>query len=382
MKSMFSLKHAQARCIAAALLSLPSPAYAASLRTMYSFSGGTDGAYPGGYFYGLGEGGAPSGLVNVGGLLYGITSGGGAYGVGTVFKVTKSGVETVLYSFTGGRDGYHPDVLINVGGTLYGSTHGLGEHDGNQGVHATVFSLTTNNVESALTSFGSPINGGADPYILTNAGGTLYGMLYIDTSFFFKLTKVGVEKTYPDSNFESIFFVDNLINVGGKFYGTGGGDENPYGAIFSLTAANVESVVYSFKGGSDGANPTGLINFSGTFYGVTSQGGNYGYGTVFSLTTGGVKSILYNFKGGTDGAYPSSVIDVGGTFYGTTHSGGANGSGTVFKLTADGSETTLSSFGGKNGDDPSNLIDVDGVLYGITYKGGAYGYGTVFKVVP
>ena len=56
------------------------------------------------------------------GNLYGTTNGGGASGRGVVFKIDKSGNETVLYSFTGGADGGNPYVGVILGpeGNLYG----------------------------------------------------------------------------------------------------------------------------------------------------------------------------------------------------------------------------------------------------------------------
>ncbi len=74
-------------------------------------------------------------LVYVGGLLYGTTFAGGVNGAGTVFKITKSGKETPLYSFKGGADGANPFAgLIDVKGTLYGTTSsgvafGINERD-------------------------------------------------------------------------------------------------------------------------------------------------------------------------------------------------------------------------------------------------------------
>ncbi|MGA8325772.1 MAG: hypothetical protein WB757_06785 [Candidatus Cybelea sp.] len=47
----------------------------------------------------------------------------GKRGDGTVFSVTPSGIEAVLYSFSGGSDGKNPESgLIDVNGTLYGTT--------------------------------------------------------------------------------------------------------------------------------------------------------------------------------------------------------------------------------------------------------------------
>jgi uncharacterized repeat protein (TIGR03803 family) len=47
----------------------------------------------------------------------------------------------------------------------------------------------------------------------------------------------------------------------------------------------VETVVYSFGGGSDGVRPrAGLINVGGTLYGTTEGGGASNRGTVFAVT--------------------------------------------------------------------------------------------------
>jgi uncharacterized repeat protein (TIGR03803 family) len=57
------------------------------------------------------------------GALYGTTSLGGANGKGTVFKVSTSGNESVLYSFAGQPDAASPAAsLIHVNGKLYGTT--------------------------------------------------------------------------------------------------------------------------------------------------------------------------------------------------------------------------------------------------------------------
>jgi uncharacterized repeat protein (TIGR03803 family) len=61
------------------------------------------------------------------GNLYGTTYNGGASGAGVVYKITPSGQESVLYSFTGGTDGSNPyaGVIFGDDGYLYGTTlHG------------------------------------------------------------------------------------------------------------------------------------------------------------------------------------------------------------------------------------------------------------------
>src|ERR1043166_3920296 len=89
-------------------------------RVLYSFSGGSDGAYPQGVR--LGAGG-----------LYGVTTSGGPSkycigrgGCGTVFMIAPDGTEKVLYSFTGGSDGAFPNpgMVADEVGDLYGTTSG------------------------------------------------------------------------------------------------------------------------------------------------------------------------------------------------------------------------------------------------------------------
>jgi uncharacterized repeat protein (TIGR03803 family) len=87
---------------------------------------------------------------------------------------------------------------------------------------------------------------------------------------------------------------------------TGGG----CGAVFSLNAKGALKVIYAFEGGADGNEPTSpLLEIGGVFYGVTAKGGTgcagAGCGTVFSVTPDGVETVLYRFPGGSDGANPS-----------------------------------------------------------------------------
>src|SRR5258708_3527483 len=113
--------------------------------------------------------------------------------------------------------------------------------------------------------------------------------------------------------------------------------------------AQTESVLYSFAGKPDGANPRSPLVFNaGNLYGTTYNGGLYGFGTVFELTpngTGGwTEKILYNFcpasPSCTDGENPTFaklLFDSSGNIYGTAFAGGALGNGAVFELSSLGS---------------------------------------------
>jgi uncharacterized repeat protein (TIGR03803 family) len=217
------------------------------------------------------------------GNFYGTSYFGGTSGNGTVFKITPAGAETVLYSFAGGTDGSNPSALIQASdGNFYGTTGAGGTSNA-----GTFFKITPEGVETVLYSFKGGASDGAGPSALIQASD-------------------------------------------GNFYGTtGAGGPFGFGTVFKITPARVETVLYLFGSGDyDGAYPTGLIQASdGNFYGTTSGGGslinryvNIGGGTVFKITPAGVETVLYAFKGGTDGAHPEAALFPGrdGYFYGTT----------------------------------------------------------------
>jgi uncharacterized repeat protein (TIGR03803 family) len=154
-----------------ALIVLAQPLMRAqTYNVLHRFAGGQDGAYP------------MAGLVMDGaGNLYGTTSEGsgcGGAGCGTVFKVTKAGHETVLYSFCTKRncaDGAtpHGSLVLDGKGNLYGTTTVGGKL--NDGI---VFKLETTGTEIVLHSFAGYPYDGAVPQatLIRDAAGTLYGV--------------------------------------------------------------------------------------------------------------------------------------------------------------------------------------------------------------
>jgi len=315
---------------------------AGSETMLYSFQGGDDGMNPWG------------GLTDVNGTLYGTTNSGGVDNLGTVFKMTTAGVKATLYSFTGGLDGTYP---VNIGGltkfgaNLYGTTSGggLGASCGSPGC-GTVFKMSLSGNEKVLFRFGNYADDAVFPLgEFLKFDGELYGTSFNNNNAdaplgaIFKINKQGKESVLHlfGTGTDGADPVGGLINVDGTFYGTTeSGGANEYGTVFSITPAGVEKVLYSFKGGeTDGAGPqTSLIEVDGVLYGTTGNGGSEGVqstGTVFKITLDGQETIIHKFGPveGPDASVPlGNLIKVGGRLYGTTYGGGANGKGTVFEI--------------------------------------------------
>ena len=113
-------------------------------KVLHSFGAGSDGANP------VGD------LIDVNGMLYGTTENGGAYGSGTVFRISSTGIEKVLHSFGHGfSDGANPIAgLINVNGKLYGTTYEGGTYN-----NGTVFRISQTGKEHVMYSFGYAYDG-------------------------------------------------------------------------------------------------------------------------------------------------------------------------------------------------------------------------------
>ena len=346
-----------------------------------------------------------AGLVMDGaGNLYGTTTGGGANDYGTVFKISASGAESVVYSFGNGKiDGSNPDatLILDGAGNLYGSTsfggtYGLG----------TLFKISASGTVSALYAFGSS---GTDDIpnagLIRDSAGNFYGTTYgggtNGNGTVFEISAAGKETVLysfgPSGGSDGQHPYAGLITDGaGNFFGTTyEGGTNNTGTVFKLSASGAESMLYSFgpSGGTNAQFPHALLTMdgAGNFYGTTDTGGRNNTGAVFKVSASGAESVLYSFGtiSGTDPRTPETalIMDGAGNLYGTTLDGGANKTGTVFEITASGAESVLYSFGSTSGTDARNphaglIFDSAGNLYGTTEAGGTHDDGTVFKLSP
>jgi uncharacterized repeat protein (TIGR03803 family) len=365
---------------------------AQTFKVLFNFTGSADGESP----YG-------SLVRDTAGNLYGTTEAGGTSGAGTVFKVNKSGTHTVLYSFKGGSDGANPyvGVIRDAAGNLYGTT----ANGGASGL-GTVFKLTKTGNEKVLYSFA----GGSDgcyPYggLLRDAAGNLYGTTEVcgasGVGTVFKLTNTGKETVLhsfaggsSDGEFPS--FTSLLMDTSGNLYGVAeqGGTDN-LGVVYKLSKSGKLKVLHSFAGGtSDGCDVFGtpVMDAEGNLYGTANACGSAHVGIVWKVSQKSKETVLHTFTAGSsDGAEPIAgvIMDANGNLYGDTYQGGSANLGTVYKLNKTGKVTLLHTFTGPDGDYPySGVIrDSAGNLYGTTIHGGSgqqcqNGCGTVWKLKP
>ena len=260
---------------------------AGTFTILHSFSFGADG-------------GAPYGQLVQGtdGSYYGTTSVAGAGNAGTVFKLTAGGVFSTLYSFTGGADGAAPEggLLLAKDGNFYGTTssgHGL---SGNSG---TVFRITPAGVLTTLYSFSGGADGDAPQAALAQGtdgnfyGTTAYGGAHGDGTVF-QITPAGVLSTLYSftGGADGEFPMASLVQGGdGGLYGTtlAGGTANS-GTVYKLmvvanggSSSSSGGSSSSSSGSSGGGTSSSSSSSSSGGGGSSSGGGSFNWVTLTVL---------------------------------------------------------------------------------------------------
>jgi uncharacterized repeat protein (TIGR03803 family) len=341
------------------------------------------------------------------GNLYGTTFGGGAYGFGTIFKVSTAGTITTLYSFcaqTNCPDGQYPSagLIQATDGNFYGTTAWGGTYFCGSFNCGTVFKITPSGTLTTLHSFNAFDGAEPNSSLVQDKGGNLYGATNSGGpnggGVVFKITMAGALTMLagfcdPSNNCSGGYEPSGLVlATDGDLYGTTyNGGAYGGGLVFKITTGGKMTTIYNFcslPGCADGGDPLGGLYqaANGTFYGTTYDSGTYTLGAVFSITAQGKLTTLHTFNG-TDGAEPDAGViqATDGNFYGTTSHGGANQWGTAFKITPSGSFTLLHSFDQTDGYYPTTPLvqATNGRLYGTTpqdYLNGSYGPGTVYAL--
>ena len=397
---------------------------------LYRFSGQTDGATADGPLF-----------VDRAGNLIGVTSFGGASGAGTIFQLSPPAApggkwtETILYSFTGGADGFapNPGLIEDGAGDLYGTTFdgGLCAY-----VCGAAFRLSPPAQQgeswsySVLHSFSGADGadgGGPSGSLVLDAQGNLYGTTLqgggVTCSNFPGPCGTVFELSPPTA--PAILWTENVLHsfrgipdgefpsgglafdAGGNLYGTttqggidrrctdGEGSILGCGTVFERSPAQgswSESVLYSFKV-TENYGPSGdlALDRRGDLYGTATY-------SVFRVAPPAGdeapwrKQTVYIFTEGIAGTIPDSplILDPKGKLYGTTASSGLDGFSTAFELSPPASggpwrDTTLANFGGGFDTlqpDGGLVAGKFGWLYGVTTNHSLSANGYVFAIIP
>ena len=283
-----------------------------TLRTLYAFAGGDDGAIPFGTL-----------AMEPSGALVGTTSIGGhshigcLQGCGTIFRLVHTAhgpwKEHVLHRFRDAfGEGAEPraGLVSDAAGNFYGTTYYGGD-------------------DSECSGMGC-----GTAFELRNLP---RGRWALDTFHRFEVT----EGAFPRGPV--------TLDGHGNLYGTAmeGGTAND-GTVFRFNDASgrwKSAGTFSFTGGN-GRMPSGplLLAPSGTLYGTTFSGGAQFWGTVFAIAPGASswqENVVYSFTDGTDGATPldaNVLFDAAGNAYTMAYQGGivqgcsGAGCGTVVEI--------------------------------------------------
>ena len=268
---------------------------------------------------------------------------------------------TTLYSFTSGSGGSNPSagLIQDRAGNLYGTAQFGGDQNCIPFGCGVVYKLNTAGTETVLHSFSA--SDGAEPVapLAWDKAGNIYG-----TAFY------------------------------GGYNGSACSGDG-CGTVFKIDTAGNETLLYMFKGESDGCWPAQglLVDGSGNLYGTTDNCGEHGYyGTIFMVDNAGKFALLHGFtgSGGEIPMFGHLTMDKSGDLYGVTVYGGKNtacdslGCGVLYKLSKSGTFTVLHNFkgGASDGCNPSGTVITDGAgnLYGTTVRCGSNNGGTIWRV--
>lgn len=323
-----------------------------NFRALHTFSG-TDGA-------------RPIGGVGVGtSTLYGTTYEGGTGDGGTVWlmNLDGSGFNTLKHFTLGAGGDCRPTGLL--------TTLGIGTSDGKT---TSYLMGTAAGWEESEANYGAIFRVGLD--------GKNYSVLHV-----FDSVAGGAS---PRGDLQSPSSSELPDYIGTTYRGGSATNrlEDSVGTVFGLSYDGRDfRVISSAPGGLGGRHPSGsMVAFNGQpLYGVAVKGGAHGKGVVYRIKPNGSDyTVLHSFTGGTDGANPQSgLVYAGDSLFGTTSplEPGAD-SATIFRINVNtGSYGVIHRFNPTtDGSSPSGTLTAIGhTLIGVAASGGTTNGGTLYK---
>jgi len=309
------------------------------------------------------EGGQPVGrlLLASDGNFYGVTIEGGFFSQGTVYRITPSGKITILYYFNGNEngatDGLNPAAGLIEGkdGNLYGTT----QFGGLDGAGGTIFKMTKGGVETILHNWVRNGNGdfpdGSQPRgaLIQASDGNFYGTTYFSSNggipvlgTLFRLTRDNVFTKLYDFNLNNTY---SGIGPGagviqasdGNLYGTTTeGGSSDFGTLYQSTLNGTVSSVFSYDCADDGATPLDVMlqAADGTFY-VTAAicgtlNGIGGSGTIVQVSGSLPKPLPAVLEFVPAKAAVGKTVIIGGNHFIGTTKVSFNGTAATFKVTS------------------------------------------------
>lgn len=277
------------------------------------------------------------------GYLYGTTSLGGLSNKGVIFKVAKAPGSTpiTLVEFTGGTTGVKRGnkplgLLLAKDGHFYGVTESEGAFGS-----GTLFKMTVNGVVTTMGDFGSSLTASTAPKtprapLVQGKDGYLYGTAALGGKNGFG----GIYKTAPGSASATLLVsftgtsgaakgslceTPLVQGTDGLFYGvTRKGGASDRGTVFKVSTTGVFSTLIEFTGNgaiNQGSDPRGALvqDNDGNFYGTTSASGANGVGTLYKL------SDVLPAKAIVSTEAPTNIKGTSATLNGTVNTQGTAG---------------------------------------------------------
>lgn len=274
------------------------------------------------------------------GEVWGVTNsgGGGTPGGGMLYKISATGVYSIVHTFTDKPDGAMPGKLIQAAdGSIYGVTALGGTSSA-----GTIYRVDTAGQYQVLHSFNGLSDGKTPNFLTQTNDGAIYG-----TASFFGM---------PIAN----------------------------GTLFKIDVAGNFAALHTFQEGIDGSNPNSVMQAAdGLLYGTCRQDGplgvGLGLGTFWRSDLAGNVVLLHVFEPKTlTGNQPTEPVGVvpaaDGFFYGAANKGGQASNGAIFQADATGRVTTLHSFDASAPDgakpDTNFNLGSDGFFFGTLGGGG------------